>query len=257
MLKKNYLIFIIALYFPIQLDAKVFCNICEHSAKSFGRFGVKRKPNRCCQKCSSIGRQRHLWHFLQTEKSEIFEKQLTLLHWAPDPCIRKKLEQLDNLHYIGGDIEPERWNTSNVVKMDITNIDLPGNSIDVVLCSHVMEHIVDDELAMREVYRILKFNGYALFMVPLFDHSLKKTYEDATIIDPSERLKHFGQSDHVRKYVSCDFEARLVKAGFHVQAFPVKRLPKDLITRYVMADPKELAEKSAADIFLCTKRSII
>ena len=40
--------------------------------------------------------------------------------------------------------------------MDITDIQYPDNTFDVIYCSHVLEHVQDDRKAMAEFYRVLK-----------------------------------------------------------------------------------------------------
>jgi len=46
-----------------------------------------------------------------------------------------------------------------MVKMDLTNIDCEANSLDVVLCNDVLEHVRDDRKAIAEIFRVLKPGG--------------------------------------------------------------------------------------------------
>ena len=48
-----------------------------------------------------------------------------------------------------------------MIKMDIHNIEYKKKSFDVVFCNHVMEHVENDLKAMKEIYRVLKPNGWA------------------------------------------------------------------------------------------------
>jgi hypothetical protein len=57
-------------------------------------------------------------------------------------------------------------------------------------------------------------NGIAIILVPQ-KFTLTKTYEDESIVTQEERLKHFGDKDHVR-YYGLDFIERLTSAGFTV-----------------------------------------
>ena len=72
----------------------------------------------------------------------------------------KKIPRLD---YISADLASPHA----MVKMDITAIDWPDASFDIVYCSHVLEHIPDDRKAMSEIFRVLKPGGWALIQVPL------------------------------------------------------------------------------------------
>ena len=84
-------------------------------------------------------------------------------------------------------------------EIDITDIPYADGSFDVILCSHVLEHIPDDRRAMRELRRVLAPRGWALLQVPI-DHQRAVTFEDPSVTDPAERARLFGQHDHVRWY---------------------------------------------------------
>ena len=85
----------------------------------------------------------------------------------------------------------------------------------MILCNHVLEHIPDDRLAMRELYRVMKPSGWCILQVPI-DYSRVSTYEDFSITSPLARKKAFGKTDHVRWY-GQDYPKRLQEAGFNVQ----------------------------------------
>ena len=98
-------------------------------------------------------------------------------------------------------------------KVDITDMhQYPAASFDVILCSHVLEHVPDDGLAMRELRRVLADNGTLLVLVPL-PLELAQTDEDPQVSDTNERWKRFGQDDHIRMYAKNDFVARLEQNG--------------------------------------------
>ena len=78
----------------------------------------------------------------------------------------------------------------------------------------MLEHVVRDDVAMKELYRVMKTGGSGIFQVPI-DYNREKTYEDFSITDPKEREKAFGQHDHVRWY-GKDYGKKLEHAGFNV-----------------------------------------
>jgi ubiquinone/menaquinone biosynthesis C-methylase UbiE len=100
------------------------------------------------------------------------------------------------------------------LQLDLTRLTLPDESWDVVICYHVFEHIPDDRAAMREMYRVLKPGGWAVVQVPVRD--VPETLEDPTVQTAEERVRLFGQRDHVRYYGWRDFADRLEDAGFEV-----------------------------------------
>ena len=125
--------------------------------------------------------------------------------------------------------------------MDI--MDNPDESFDVIYCSHVLEHVPDDRKAMREFPRVLKRGGWAILLVPI---NAGKTYEDASIAEPAERLRVFGQEDHVRNY-GPDYVDRLREAGFAVTE---TRVP-DLVSR----DDAQLMgfTHAAGEVYFCRR----
>jgi SAM-dependent methyltransferase len=192
---------------------RVTCPCCGHTARKFMPTVLPAGPNRPNARCPSCGardRQRHLWLYLE-RKTNLLVDRLRVLHFAPERIFEEKLRSRSNLDYVSTDLERARAD----VKADITDLPFGDNSFDVILCSHVLEHVVDDHKAMRELYRVLRRGGWALVLVPI-DFSRDETFEDPTIVAPADRERLFGQADHVRIY-GPDFKARLEEAGFTVR----------------------------------------
>ena len=100
------------------------------------------------------------------------------------------------------------------MRMDVTDMFFRNDVFDCVLCSHVLEHVTDDHRAMQEIHRVLKPSGFAVIQVPVYDQP--KTIEDSSITDEAERIRRFGQRDHVRRY-GRDFPDRLAEV-FEVES---------------------------------------
>ncbi len=149
-----------------------------------------------------------MYLYLQ-QKTNLFSEKLSVLHFSPELGLERVLRSKPNLRYI----------TTNFLgpadlRLDLTDVKLPDSCFDVVLCSHVLEHIVQDRKAMGEIFRILKPGGWALILTPV--SGKPDTDEDPTVEDPRERLKRYGQSDHVRNYGFEDFPKRLRETGLQV-----------------------------------------
>jgi len=187
---------------------EVTCPVCNKSYKKFLPYGrINPRPNALCPNCLSLERHRLIWLYLQ-EKTNFFQKELHILHIAPEACFIKRFEKIHEERYITADIESPLAK----VKMDIHAIPFAEHSFDVVPCNHVLEHVQDDIKAMGEICRVLKSGGFAILQVPFFSPVSQHTVEDPTITDKREREKLFGQDDHVRKY-GRDYAARIERSG--------------------------------------------
>jgi SAM-dependent methyltransferase len=185
----------------------VECPVCGHC---FARFRDDwNRPNALCWRCGSHERHRALWLYL-THRPEYLLGASSLLHFAPEWCLERRLRAQPNLRYVTADLDPGKGE----LQLDITALALPDGAVDAIICSHVLEHVEDDEAAMRELRRVVAPEGWVIVMVPL-DTRRSHTYEDQSITDPADRLREFLQHDHVRLYAP-DIADRLTQAGFNV-----------------------------------------
>ena len=218
---------------------KFICPCCGNQFRQFRTGGVNNRVNAVCPKCNSLERHRVLWLYLQN-KTNLFVDKLRVLHVCPEYFFFLALNYRSNLEYIGAGLNAPFAK----VEMDITNIQAPENSFDVILCSHVLEHIPDDHQAMSELFRVLKPGGWAILQVPL-DYERENTFEDFSITSPKDRERLFGKDDHVRVY-GLDYKDRLEKAGFIVKEEDyVKELGKEIMTKYCLPERE--------DIYCCKK----
>ena len=176
----------------------------------------------------SLERHRLLWLYLKNETS-FFKAKLKVLHFAPESALMNQFKKLKNLSYDTIDLNSPIAD----IKADICDLPFLDNSYDFILCNHVLEHIIDDNKAIRELYRVLKKNGIGIFQVPI-DYNRDTTFEDFSVTNKKERNKLFGQYDHVRIY-GLDFFDRLQKAGFSVERCEyTSKLSKEDIIKFCL-----------------------
>ena len=157
------------------------CPICGKRVREFlpYGYGVSRK-DALCPRCLALERHRLLWLYLERE-TRLLNGHPTLLHIAPEVALKRKFEEhygkAYGYRYITADLE------SPLAKMhfDVQDIPLEDESIDVVICNHILEHVEDD-----------------------------------SITSPEERARIFGQYDHRRIY-GRDYADRLRECGFEVE----------------------------------------
>lgn len=229
------------------------CAFCESSFSTFFPAGsnlavLKEKQvigggfreNATCPRCYSVDRERLLYLFLLKEMKHIFEKRIKLLHVAPEPNLSKKLKKSKNIDYISADLDATRAD----IKMDITDINKPDETYDIIICNHVLEHIPDDNYAMSELFRVLKNGGFAILQVPI-SYKIDKTVEDTSISCSRTQEQLFGKKDHVRIYGN-DYKHRLSNAGFTVSSHNfTEKLKKNEVEKYGLDEQEK--------IFLCKK----
>lgn len=188
---------------------KMICPCCGGHFRTFLPSSLAKRPNSMCPRCLSLERHRLYWVYLERQ-TNFFTAPLKVLHFAPELCFYNTFRKLPNLDYVPADIQsPLAMET-----IDITRIPYPDKTFDVVLCSHVLEHVPEDRKAMRELFRVLKPGGWGIIQTPI-DTSRATTLEDPTITTPEEKQRVYGHDDHVRLY-GRDYKDRLEAAGFQV-----------------------------------------
>jgi hypothetical protein len=167
-----------------------------------------------------------MWLYLLHETNLLSAPTKRMLHFAPEPTIAQRLSEHPAIDYLSGDLDP----ALAMEKVDITDIQYPDDSFDVVCCSHVLEHVPDDRRAIRELFRVLRPGGWAIIQVPIWRAT---TDEDPAVTDPAQRTERFGQFDHARAYGKDDYPSRLAAAGFHVIVDPYpRRIGQWCVERY-------------------------
>lgn len=169
----------------------------------------KQRKNALCPGTFSLERHRLLWLYLKKE-TDFFNSNNKILHFAPEQCFHKFFKSFFK-NYTTTDLNSPIVD----IKADICNLPFNDNSFDYILCNHVLEHIYDDEKAMKEIYRILNKNGIAILQVPI-DINSNCTHEGRDINNKQDRNKLFGQYDHLRMY-GLDYFKKLKNIGFKVK----------------------------------------
>ena len=173
-----------------------------------------------CPICGASDRDRLIALFIKEWLKQNCELQnLSIIDFAPSPpltsYIRREISQLNlSVEYRTADLYMENVD-DKVDIMDIRSIYL-SDQFDFFICSHVLEHVMDDKKALGELYRILKPGGCGILMTPIH-LEVESTDEDPSILDEAEKWRRFGQFDHVRLYSKNDFLFRIKEASFIVQ----------------------------------------
>jgi SAM-dependent methyltransferase len=213
-----------------------YCVICESNLKEFltvkfdnllDHSPFMDRENAQCPVCGSLERYRLIFIYLKN-KTNIFEPPLKkILHTAPELLLTEKFKSNKYVDYVSSDIDPRK--TGAMLKIDLTNINIADNTFDVIISSHVLEHIMDDKKALSEIFRILKPGGWAVILVPIIS---EKTFISSDIKDEKDRIRLYGKEDHVRGY-GLDFKELLQNTGFKVEVINYTKELSDSEIQYM------------------------
>jgi 2-polyprenyl-3-methyl-5-hydroxy-6-metoxy-1,4-benzoquinol methylase len=97
--------------------------------------------------------------------------------------------------------------------------DIEPNSMDLVLCMSMLEHVSDDDLVLAHLFRIVNIGGVVIVNVPSwFGKRLLEFSAFKLGLSPAEEM-----NDHKRYYSPRDLWPKLVSAGFLPENISVRR----------------------------------
>ncbi len=117
--------------------------------------------------------------------------------------------------------------------MDVEKLPFGAETFDKALCSHLLEHVLDDRAVVGEMQRVVKPNGIAVFAIPLkyttpykmvrgaesMARTLFKPGKKAAPVAPPGELdvRLVGRQAHIRHYSVNVFTKMLDEMGFTVK----------------------------------------
>jgi SAM-dependent methyltransferase len=196
----------------------------EWETFNFGAFS--------CPSCGSTDRERLPALYLDRVLSAYDStRRYRLVEFAPGQALERTIRRYPFIEYRRADL----YRNDVDDRVDLTNCPYADGSVDVFICSHVLEHIPDDRKAMRELNRIITADGFGIVLVPLFPH-IDETHEDASLVTVEQRWKHFGGGDHLRQYGKRDFVDRLGAAGFRIDQLGVDYFGREVFRKSGIAE---------------------
>ena len=181
-----------------------------------------------CPVCGSFDRDRlyklFIDRFVQPEGVR------RVLDFAPSRALSTYLSGRPDFVYRSADLMME--GVDDVV--DITDMPMYADgSFDLFICSHVLEHVSDDGMALAELYRVLAPGGVGIVMTPIAPEG--SFDEDPSVVDEGERWRRFAQGDHVRLYDRSTLQSRIRQAGFELDTLDSRTFGIDTFQRHGVA----------------------
>jgi len=132
---------------------------------------------------------------------ECIDNQKSFVKVLDVGCGQKPYRSLfpENIEYIGLDIDPKS-------KADIIcnnwNIPFPDNYFDCILSTFVLEHTLELEASIQEMYRVLKKNGIVILIIPFTFplHEIPHDYWRFTRYS----LEHLFSKFKIKKLIASD-----------------------------------------------------
>lgn len=189
-------------------ERKVECDCCGWRGNRFFLQTLisgthVHRSRELCPRCASLERQRQLVCYLRDRTRLLSLNAPTILDIGPHKAVAEWLRKHSLTNIVTVDLRPE----VAVLRMDITRLGFKAGIFDVVLCSHVLEHVRDDLAAMREILRVMKRGGICVIQVPI----------QPGLIDTVEYLEPKPEEFHHLRAYGQDFASRLNSAGFKVR----------------------------------------
>jgi SAM-dependent methyltransferase len=213
------------------LKPTVSCPCCGWSGRKFYDYieVAYTGLNAACPQCDSHPRHRRFFLWL-TNDYGLKNKSGVGVVFAPERSLNTLWQSSNALRIFRADFEPTK---SVDMLLDVQRLPLTGDTIDFLWCHHVLEHIEDDEAAMRELNRILRpGTGELVVSVPMNGARETKEYGFA---DPKE-------SGHWRIY-GDDFVNKLAATGFDVSRVAFELSADDAARFGIVEEPFYICRK--------------
>lgn len=204
------------------------CPACGQDVAGFFRYGAEREWG--CPACGASPRER-LMHALLDAGRITLPAGGAILHCAPNEASLVRRFRAGAGDYVPADIDPARYDLPDMQRLDLMAM-ADTARFDRIYASHVMEHVPDDGVVLRNIARALKPGGEAWLLVPLWD---KPSEDGAPDLSGRERERRFGQWDHVRQY-GRDLAGRIAAAGLTVELIDTGDMPPADTARMALAD---------------------
>lgn len=212
------------------------CSLCGAAAETF-EPGPDGRLDAACPSCGSLERDRFLVFLIDLIVPHAVNTG-AIVEIGPAKPITRRLRRTGPVVRLDLDPRARRVDLAG----DLTKLPIRTGSVDALVCYHVLEHVVDDLTSIEEIARVLSPSGVAIVQVPI-----KPDPTDEDVNAPvEERIRRFGQADHVRFYGAEDFERRLNVHGLRFERLVIEDVVDPWMLETLRLNPWER-------VWLCTR----
>lgn len=177
------------------------CPLCAYRGPFRDLLGPRGgREHAMCPRCGANERARLQCLVVKELHSRRTLGEMGILHFSPEPQLQPLLRATFGSYRTAG-----IWDEAVDFPADLTRLPFADASWDCIFASHVLEHIADDEAALREIRRVLRPGGLAILPVPIgrdktVEYAAPNPLEDGHMrapgLDYFDRYRrHFGKVD--------------------------------------------------------------
>ncbi|MDQ6659117.1 MAG: class I SAM-dependent methyltransferase [Actinomycetota bacterium] len=141
-----------------------------------------------------------------------YDRHAKVLETSPRLGEEYRTYMQHRVDYVSSDYDEGAHKAS--VHLDVQDMDLPSDSLDIILTPHVLEHVPDTERSLSEMFRVLKPGGSVLLEIPMPQGRTGK---------PTEPEYH-GDNTLVFWRFGWDLREKFEAAGFVTRALVTQEL---------------------------------
>lgn len=208
--------------------ARDWCPICGYRGRFLRRgasTGTRLRSQ--CPRCRCLERHR-IQHLVYEGLREDGLLSGSLLEAAPEPFspafLQTFFDRVVTTDLLRSDVD---------VRTDLTALPFADEAFDVVVASHVLEHIPDETGAVNELARVTRRGGIAVLPVPIVnaqtvEYQAANRFEDYHVRAPGPDFydRYLGPFDDVSLFRSSDFAVQYQTYLFEDRTvFPSERFP--------------------------------
>jgi len=211
-----------------------WCVLCRWRGERFD--GLAHSESGLCPRCGSIGRDRML--YLSLIQRVPRRRGLRMIETSPRLGEKYRQAMGRRADYVTSDYDGRAHR--GTIKLDLEKIDLPDDSLDVLLTAHVLEHVPDTDAALSEIHRVLRPGGHLLLQIPLLQ---------AVTAPPTEPEFHEDNTPVFWRF-GLDLTGRLRAHGFTTRLLVTEELARRVEARDVDWPDPPFPEVDANELVL-------
>jgi len=205
--KKNEEDNVIDRVYHFQQSLKNYTNVNSNLSNKYEDYEKSYCAKILSEKYDLVSREISLVDFF-SKNTEII-KNKSILHFAPEEKLShfmNKKSKLLNLNYKTTDLDMKNVDFSANI-FDIKSF--PSDSkYDLVIINRVFEHLIDDNLAVQNLYKLLNPNGMIIHSVPQ-NPSVKTTNWDVNDFSHNLHVRHYGK-DYEEIFSNNGFDINVI-----------------------------------------------